>query len=90
MANVKEMLLIGQDCGLETLSEAYQNYMGHYDAFFSIENFETEMKEFINEMTRIGFVTHEIPSEYTLVGNLKIGHCLKMYDAWERAGRKEV
>lgn len=84
--NVKEMLLIGKDCGLETLSEAFQNYMNHYDAFFSIANYKEEMTAFTDEMIRIGFVTNEMAGEYLLKGSLTIEQCLRQLDAYERAG----
>lgn len=36
---VEQMLQVGYGCGLQTIGEAYQNVMSHYDLFFPIEGF---------------------------------------------------
>lgn len=48
------MLEIGEGCGLKTLGEAYSNFMNHYDAFFLIDRFSEQHKEFIEELESYG------------------------------------
>jgi len=55
------MLEIAEACGLNTVGEAYENYMNHYDCFFSIENFKAEFKTFKEELTRLKLDTPPEP-----------------------------
>lgn len=48
--SVEEMLEVGEDCGLSTVAEAYDNYLAHYDMFFLIEDYTTQYISFVQEM----------------------------------------
>ena len=48
------MLLIGKDCGLNTLDEAYCNFMSHYDVFFLINNFSAQKAKFDKKIIEFG------------------------------------
>lgn len=52
--SVKQMLLIGQSCGLDTVEEAYSNYLMHYDMFFLIEKYQEQLSEFNAEIISLG------------------------------------
>lgn len=54
--SVLQMLLLGQDCGLLTVDDAYSNYMNHYDCFFLIEKFQEQHQVFVEELQSLGFV----------------------------------
>lgn len=48
--SVKDLLEIGKGCGLEHIEEAYNNYMLHYDLFFSLDNYREQYNELIKEL----------------------------------------
>lgn len=54
--SVLQMLLLGQDCGLLTVDDAYSNYMNHYDCFFLIDRFQEQHQVFVEELKSLGFV----------------------------------
>lgn len=53
---VKTMLVLGKECGLQTLSESYSNLMLHWDAFFSYANYDEEAREFHEAMKQAGLL----------------------------------
>jgi len=54
--DVRQMLTIGRDCGLDDLEEAYCNYMNHYDCFFLIDDYAYQYSKFKLELINLGFV----------------------------------
>ena len=56
MITVKQMLVLGLECGLEKVHEAYSQVISHYDAFFSIENFKAEHSKFLHDMFNQGLI----------------------------------
>lgn len=48
--DIKQMLELGQECGLRTVGEAYSNVMNHWDAFFTYENQEEEIQKFREDL----------------------------------------
>lgn len=53
--SVEDMLRIGKGCGLTLLTEAFNNYMNHYDLFFRISEFQEQMQTFAIELKELGF-----------------------------------
>lgn len=53
---VKEMLEVAEACGLETVDEAYTNYMNHYDAFFLIDKFQEQQHALHGEMKQMRLI----------------------------------
>lgn len=51
-----QMLQIGFDCGLTTVSEAYSQIMSHYDCFFLIEKINEQLQEFNERLEELGFL----------------------------------
>jgi hypothetical protein len=61
-ARVIEMLKSGLICGLDSVQEAYGNYMRHYDMFFDINDqlkFQEVVKEFAGEVAKHWTLTVE-------------------------------
>lgn len=56
MINVEQMLSIGRDCGLITVYEAWSQVQGHWDAFFSYDNFYQEQSKLNDEMFEKGLL----------------------------------
>ena len=56
MFNVTQMLLIGKDCGLSTVYEAWSQVQSHWDAFFSYANFNEEQRVFNKELFDLGLL----------------------------------
>lgn len=56
MINVEQMLNIGRDCGLNTVYEAWSQVQGHWDAFFSYDNFYQEQSDLNDEMFEKGLL----------------------------------
>lgn len=52
--DAKMMLDVGKDIGLETVRECYDNVMLHYNAFFSIDNYDKETNDFENDIDKYG------------------------------------
>lgn len=52
--SVKQMLEIGSDCGLDSISEAYHNYVSHYGMFFCLEKLNEQMQVFNKELSNFG------------------------------------
>ena len=52
--SAKQMLLVAKDCGLNTISEAYGNYMCHYDLFFLISDYENQSNNFHSDLIESG------------------------------------
>ncbi len=50
--SVEQMLWVGKDCGLTMLSEAYENYMSHYDLFFLIDDYQAQSTVFNGEIVK--------------------------------------
>lgn len=53
---VKEMLEVAEACGLETVDEAYSNYMNHYDAFFLIDKYAEQQHALHSEMKQLRLI----------------------------------
>lgn len=51
-----EMLQIGFDCGLTTVSEAYSAVMMHYDCFFLIEKITEQVQAFNEKLGELGLL----------------------------------
>jgi hypothetical protein len=56
MITVTQMLLIGKDCGLTTVYEAWSQVQSHWDAFFSYDNFNEEQRIFSKELFDLGLL----------------------------------
>lgn len=56
---VKQMLEVGKACDLNTVAEAYGNYMNHYDCFFYIPEYHNQHAEFVKDLMRLGFVIED-------------------------------
>lgn len=54
--DVKQMLYIGDGCGLTYVEEAYNNYMNHYDCFFLIEKYHEQKRQFFLDMAIMGLL----------------------------------
>ena len=54
--DVLQMLVIGKDCGLATLSEAWNNYMNHYDCFFLISDYVNQKVQFDADLIKLDLV----------------------------------
>lgn len=54
--SIKQMLIVGDSCGLRTVEEAYNNYTNHYDLFFSIENFHAQHGVLVEELLQQGYI----------------------------------
>ena len=74
--DVLQMLLLGKDVGLETLSEAYSNYMNHYDCFFLIDSFDQQYVEFKREIE--DFKLTEKQGDTVNLKNLSIDEAIKI------------
>lgn len=48
--DVRQMIEIGMDCGLQSVEEAYYNYMNHYDCFFLIKNYQQQYRDFLRDL----------------------------------------
>ena len=53
--DIREMLDVAEGCGLNTLEEAYSNYLNHYDMFFYIPEYGAQMKTFTEQCIEKGF-----------------------------------
>lgn len=78
--SVKQMLLIGRDIGHETLEEAYQQYMSHYDCFFLISGYKNQYHEFINELKQLTLLDcyQEDGKDVYQLKNITIDEALKL------------
>lgn len=57
MITVTQMLLIGKDCGLNTVYEAWSQVQSHWDAFFGYyANFNEEQRVFNKELFDLGLL----------------------------------
>lgn len=90
--NAKQMLELGQECGLQTASEAYSNVMMHWDAFFTYANVDEEERVFRDELIELGFLklkgeAHD--EQYYTFGDLTIEEALRTLNAtpYVKAGR---
>lgn len=54
--DIKQMLTFGKACGLNTLEEAYDNYMNHHDCFFLIDDYESQYRQFKLDLEQAGLV----------------------------------
>lgn len=54
--SVKEMLEVGESCGLKTVEEAYNNYMNHYDMFFLISKYNEQLHTLHGEMKTLRLI----------------------------------
>lgn len=54
--NTQQMLELGQECGLQYVSEAYSNVMNHWDMFFTYANVDAELDEFRKELIECGLL----------------------------------
>lgn len=54
--SVMQMLQIGKGMGFDTVSEAFDSYMMHYDCFFLIDKFAEQNKAFEDRLKELGFV----------------------------------
>lgn len=52
--SVKQMLELGEACGLDTVGQAYDNYMSNYDMFFLLEELKEQVIEFHKELKKYG------------------------------------
>ena len=73
--NILEMLRIGEACGLDTVEEAFSDYMNHYDLFFLMENYHKQYNELIDELVRSKIVTEVEKGKYTFI-NISIKDAL--------------
>lgn len=73
--NTQQMLELGQECGLQYVSEAYSNVMNHWDAFFTYANHEAEIKAFHDELKEVGLLTL-CEDEYFTFGDTTIKEAL--------------
>ena len=74
--SVAQMIQVGYGCGLNTLEEAYDQYLSHYDCFFLIDKFHEQMAEFAQQLKDLGFV--EQIEEHLELGNLTLVACAKI------------
>lgn len=74
--SVSQMLRIGKGCELNTLGEAYNNYISHYDCFFLISDYENQYKIFAEDILSLGW----IDEEGFILDSLLIDDCLKELD----------
>lgn len=77
--NVKAMLELGQECGLQTVGESYSNVMHHWDTFFTYENQAEEIKAFQAELKEAGLLkpANEGPDVYYTFGDTTIEEALE-------------
>lgn len=64
--SVEAMLRIGKDLGYEKVEEAYDQYMHHWDCFFSIDRFADQYSAFIGEMSDLGLVSGRTVNDVTI------------------------
>lgn len=68
------MLETGKECGLTTLQEAHACIMIHYDAYFSIENFNEEYNEYLCELRELDFT--QVTEKGEQLRDMTIQECL--------------
>ena len=76
--SVKQMLEIGEGCGLVHIDEAYSNYLNHYDCFFYIPEYHQQHAEFVEELTKLGFVVSNADGKKELVNITIVDALAKM------------
>ncbi len=74
--SVAQMIQIAYSCGLNTLEEAYNNYMLHYDCFFLIDKINEQHVDFMQELKDLGF-TEQVDGINELL-SLSIDACAKV------------
>jgi hypothetical protein len=53
---LEETIQIGYGCGLNTLEEAYNNIMNHYDCFFLIADINNQISNYIKLFEDAGYI----------------------------------
>lgn len=73
MGKIEEMLIIGKECGLTELTEAYNNYMTNYSLYFNLENLNEEYWVFRKELEKLKLIDEKgyVRSDLTIDDVLK-------------------
>ena len=58
--DVRQMLEVGESCGLNDLEEAYDHYMSHYDMFFLIEDYTNQYVAFVKKLKESGLLLKDM------------------------------
>jgi len=80
--SVREMLEVGEACGLHLLTEAWGNYMNHYDCFFYIPDYAKQHAEFIAQLVRVGLLERVAYKHYRII-DLTIPQALTLLNDYE-------
>ena len=85
-----EMLQLGHSCGLNSVAEAYDMMMRHYDAFFIIDSINEQLAEFHANLVATSLATvrrQMVMAEMTIKDAAKLlGYELMDYDETMMSG----
>ena len=76
--SLKEMLVVGNSCGLKTLDEAYDNYLNHYTMFFLIDDFDAQYISLIKEMDNYNLIIRG--GDVSYLKDVCIGEVMEMLE----------